>query len=64
MVLTRKGLMLINMRSILIGVLGCLLLLFTTKVTTASAATFYEGKTLVMVHGDAPMAKPGRRTGV
>ena len=56
--------MLINMRSILIGVLGCLLLLFTTKVTTASAAPFYEGKTLVMVHGDAPMAKPGRRTRV
>ena len=62
MVLTRKGLMLINMRSILIGVLGCLLLLFATKVTTASAAPFYEGKTLVMVQGDAPGGTGDLRT--
>ncbi len=54
--------MLINTRSILIGVLGCLLLLFTTKVTTASAAPFYEGKTLVMVQGDAPGGTGDLRT--
>ncbi len=54
--------MLINTRSMLIGVLGCLLLLFTTKVTTASAAPFYEGKTLVMVQGDAPGGTGDLRT--
>jgi len=54
--------MLINTRSILIRVLGCLLLLFTTKVTTASAAPFYEGKILVMVQGDAPGGTGDLRT--
>ncbi len=54
--------MLINARSIFIGGLGCLLLQFAADVTTASGAPFYEGKTLVMVQGDAPGGTGDLRT--
>lgn len=54
--------MLADKRLFLIGIFGFLFLFFTSKATPGNAAPFYEGKTLVMVQGDAPGGTGDLRT--
>jgi len=46
--------MLADKRLFLLGNFGFLFLFFISQATPGNAAPFYEGKTLVMVQGDAP----------
>ena len=54
--------MLADKRLFLIGIFGFLFLFFTSKATPGNAAPFYEGKTLVMVQGNAPGGTGDLRT--
>jgi len=54
--------MLADKRLFLMGIFGFVFLFFTSRATPGNAAPFYEGKTLVMVQGDAPGGTGDLRT--